>query len=76
MKLRGRFDNWNFSKKKENSCSPITKEHVLQEIKVLNGLLSFLPDSIETHESANLLKKTEDGQNFQGKKLHSSVNTL
>ena len=65
MKLRGRFENLNCSKKKVKTFSPITNEHVLQEMKEPNDLFPFLPENIETCKSTDIFKKTEKGRKFQ-----------
>ena len=41
--LRGRFDNRTFAKRKVKTYNSIANDHMLQEIKELSELFTFLP---------------------------------
>ena len=74
--LQGRFENYTFAKSKFNTCNPITNKHMLQKIKELSELFSFLLENIETFRSANILKKTEEERKSQEKNFHSTMCTF
>ena len=76
MQLKGRLRNCNFAKRKVKTCTHITKECALQEMKELLELFPFLPGNIETCKITGMFKKTEEGRKYQEMNFLSNMNAL
>ena len=49
---------------------------MLQKMKKLSEMFPFLPENIETCKSADMIKKTEEGQKFQEMHFYSDLCTF
>ena len=76
MKLRDRFDNCIFSKRKVKTFNHISNECMLQEMKELSEIFAFLQENIDTFKSTNMLKKTEEVRKFKEIHFHGTMRAL